>query len=289
MTGPAEPAIPKACVIGHRVAYSRSPMIHNHWLRSLGLRGGYELMDIAPEAFPEFFRNLADRGYVGGNVTTPHKDAAFRLVDHREGPAEAIGAVNTVWYEGDRLVGGNTDFIGFLAHLDESAPGWDERGPAVVIGAGGAARALVYGLLDRGLEVAVVNRTPEKAHALVGRFAGNATAHALSEIERLLPRARLLANASSLGAIGQPSLDIDLAPLHPEAVVCDINYVPLKTALLRAAEQRGYRVADGLGMLMHQAVPGFARWFGTRPRVTPQLRALLEADIRAKTAANTGA
>ena len=289
MTGPAEPAIPKACVMGHRVAYSRSPMIHNHWLRSLGLRGGYELMDIAPEAFPEFFRNLADRGYVGGNVTTPHKDAAFRLVDHREGPAEAIEAVNTVWYEGDRLVGGNTDFIGFLAHLDESASGWDERGPAVVIGAGGAARALVYGLLDRGLEVAVMNRTPEKAHALVGRFAGNVTAHVLFEIERLLPQARLLANASSLGAIGQPSLDIDLAPLHPEAVVCDINYVPLKTALLRAAEQRGHRVADGLGMLMHQAVPGFARWFGTRPRVTPELRALLEADIRAKTGANTGA
>ena len=129
----------KACVMGHRVAYSRSPMIHNHWLRSLGINGGYELVDIAPAAFPEFFRNLADHGYVGGNVTRPHKDAAFRLVDHREGPAEAIGAVNTVWYEGDRLVGGNTDFTGFLANLDETAPGWDDRGPAVVIGAGGAA------------------------------------------------------------------------------------------------------------------------------------------------------
>ncbi len=289
MTEPAEPSIPKACVMGHRVAYSRSPIIHNHWLRSLGLRGAYELMDVSPEAFPEFFRNLADRGYVGGNVTTPHKDAAFRLVDHREEAAEAIGAVNTVWYEGDRLVGGNTDFVGFLANLDESAPGWDEHGPALVIGAGGAARAIVYALLDRRLEVAVVNRTPEKAHALVSRFGRKVTAHAPSELARLLPQVRLLANASALGAIGQPSLDIDLAPLHPEAVVCDINYVPLKTALLRAAELRGHRVADGLGMLMHQAVPGFVRWFGSSPRVTPELRALLEADIRAKTAANTGA
>jgi shikimate dehydrogenase len=286
MTGPA---IPKACVMGHRVAYSRSPMIHNHWLRSLGLSGAYELMDIAPEAFPEFFRNLAGHGYVGGNVTTPHKDAAFRLVDHREGPAEAIGAVNTVWYEGDRLVGGNTDFIGFLANLDESAPGWDEPGPALVIGAGGAARAIVYALLDRGLEVAVANRTPEKAHALARHFGRQVTAYSPLEIARLLPQARLLANASSLGAVGQPSLDVDLAPLHPEAVVCDINYVPVKTALLRAAELRGHRVADGLGMLMHQAVPGFARWFGSTPRVTPELRALLEADIRAKTAANKGA
>jgi shikimate dehydrogenase len=286
MTGPA---IPKACVMGHRVAYSRSPMIHNHWLRSLGLSGAYELMDIAPEAFPDFFRNLADRGYVGGNVTTPHKDAAFRLVDRREGPAEAIGAVNTVWYEGNRLVGGNSDCIGFLANLDESAPGWDAHGPALVIGAGGAARAVVYALLERGLKVEVANRTPQKAHALVDRFGGRVAAHGLADLSRLLPQARLLANASSRGAIGQPSLDLDLSALRPEAVVCDINYVPLETALLRAAGQRGHRVADGLGMLMHQAVPGFVRWFGATPRVTPELRALLEADIRAKTAADTGA
>jgi shikimate dehydrogenase len=279
----------KACVMGYRVAYSRSPMIHNHWLRSLGMQGAYELMDIAPEAFPEFFRNLAGHGFVGGNVTTPHKDAAFRLVEHREGPAEAIGAVNTVWYEGDRLIGGNTDFLGFLANLDESAPGWDTTGPAVVIGAGGAARAVVYGLLERGLDVAVVNRTVDKAQALAARFGRKVTAHGMSEAERLLPQARLLANASSLGANGQPRLEVDLASLHPAAVVCDINYVPLKTALLRAAELRGHRIADGLGMLMHQAGPGFARWFGTRPRVTPDLRALLEADIRAQAVAGTGA
>jgi shikimate dehydrogenase len=275
----------KACVMGYRVAYSRSPVIHGYWLRTLGINGDYELIDIAPEAFPDFFRNLAERGYAGGNVTTPHKDAAFRLVDRREGPAEAIGAVNTVWYEGGRLTGGNTDWIGFLANLDETAPGWDARGLAVVIGAGGAGRAIVYGLLDRGLDVAVVNRTPEKAHSLVRHFGGKATPHPLGEIGRLLPRAHLLTNASSLGAIGQPSLEIDLEPLRPEAIVCDINYVPLRTPFLRAAELRGHRVADGLGMLMHQAVPGFARWFGSTPRVTPELRALLEADIRANAGA----
>jgi shikimate dehydrogenase len=268
--------------MGHRVAYSRSPMIHGYWLRMLGIEGDYELVDVAPEAFPDFFRHLAERGYVGGNVTTPHKDAAFRLVDRRERPAEAIGAVNTVWYEGARLVGGNTDWVGFLANLDDVAPGWDGRGLAVVIGAGGAARAIVYGLLDRGLDVAVVNRTPEKAHGLVRRLGRNATAHPLSDIGRLLPRTHVLTNASSLGAIGQPSLEIDLEPLHPDAIVCDINYVPLRTRLLRGAELRGHRVADGLGMLMHQAVPGFTRWFGATPRVTPELRALLEADIRAK-------
>jgi shikimate dehydrogenase len=283
MTGLPDPRTRKACVVGYRIDYSRSPLIHNHWLQRLGLNGVYELVDIAPEAFPDFFAHLSRHGYVGANVTTPHKDAAFRLIDERKGPAEAIGAVNTVWYEGDRLVGGNTDYLGFLANLDEAAPGWDDRGPAIVIGAGGAARAIVYALLQRGLDVAAVNRTPEKAHALTARFGNRVTAHAPSEVQHLFSQARLLANASSLGALGQPSLDLDLASLRPGAVVCDINYVPLKTPLLLTAERRGHRIADGLGMLMHQAVPGFERWFGTRPQVTPELRALLEADIRATT------
>ena len=188
MTGSPDLRTRKACVVGYRVAYSRSPLIHNHWLRSLGLNGLYELADIAPEAFPDFFRHLCRHGYVGANVTTPHKEAAFRLIDERKGPAESIGAVNTVWYEGDRLVGGNTDYLGFLANLDEVAPGWDDRGPAVVIGAGGAARAIVYALLQRGFEVSAVNRTSEKARALTARFGKRVTAHAPSEIERLLPQ-----------------------------------------------------------------------------------------------------
>jgi shikimate dehydrogenase len=283
-----QPSVPKACVMGHRVAYSRSPLIHTYWLRNLGIEGAYQLVDIAPADFPGFFRNLADRGYAGGNVTTPHKDAAFRLVDRLDAPAEAIGAVNTVWYEGGRLVGGNSDWLGFLANLDESAPGWD-RGPAVLIGAGGAARAIVYALLGRGFEVVVVNRTGEKARQLASDFGRKVKGYAIAGLPDLLAKARLLVNASSLGAVGQPVLQLDLGMLPREAVVCDINYVPLKTALLHAAEQRGHRIADGLGMLMHQAVPGFVRWFGVRPSVTAELRALLEADIRAKTAASTGA
>ena len=284
-----ERRVPKACVMGYRIAYSRSPIIHNYWLRALGIAGAYDRVDIAPEAFAGFFARLSEHGYVGGNVTTPHKDAAFRLVERREGAAEAIGAVNTVWFEGKRLVGGNTDFLGFLANLDDRAPGWDAAGSALVIGAGGAARAVVYALLSRGLDVAVINRTPEKGEALAARFGPKVTAYAVSEVERLLPHTGVLANASSLGAIGQPGLQIDLGRLHRDAVVCDINYVPLKTALLAKAELRGCRIADGLGMLMHQAVPGFVRWFGAQPRVTPELRALLEADIRAQTPAQTEA
>jgi shikimate dehydrogenase len=273
---------PKACVIGHRVAYSRSPLIHNYWLRSLGLSGSYELADVAPEAFPEFLRNLSRAGYVGGNVTVPHKDVAFRLVDLRDRSAQAVGAVNTVWFDAGKLVGGNTDVSGFLANLDAAAPGWDTGGLAVVIGAGGAARAVVHGLLDRGFDVAVVNRTPARAEALARHFGKGVTPQDFSATARLLPQASLLTNASMLGAMGQPDLDLDLSALDPEAVVCELNYVPLTTALLRAAVRTGHRVADGLGMLMHQAVPGFARWFAATPRVTPQLRALLEADIRAK-------
>ena len=289
MTSNLDGRRPKACVMGHRIAYSRSPVIHNYWLQSLGLRGAYERVDIAPDAFTEFFPRLSEHGYVGGNITTPHKDAAFRLVHEREAHADAIGAVNTVWYEDGRLVGGNTDYLGFLTNLDERAPGWDDAGPALVIGAGGAARAVVYALVTRGLDVAVVNRTAEKGHALAQRFGPKVAGYGMPDTAGLLPEAHVVVNASSLGALGQPPLQLDADRLHPDSVVCDINYVPLKTALLIAAEHRGHRVADGLGMLMHQAVPGFVRWFGARPRVTPELRDLLEADIRERTAAQTGA
>jgi shikimate dehydrogenase len=257
-------------------------MLHGYWLRQLGLPGSYGLVDIAPDDFPEFFRNLAGAGYVGGNITKPHKAAAFRLVEARDAAAEAVGAVNTVWYENGRLVGGNTDVPGYLANLDEQAPGWDAAGgSAVVIGAGGAASSVVHGLLDRGLKVAVVNRTFAHAEALVGRFGSRVSAHSPADLPRLLESASLLTNTSLLGAVGQPSMDIDLAPLDRRAVVCDIVYVPLQTELLKIAHQRGHRTVDGLGMLIHQAVPAFARWFGIVPRVTADLRALLEADIRA--------
>jgi shikimate dehydrogenase len=280
MIGSEEPR--KACVMGHRVAYSRSPMIHNHWLRTLGIPGSYDLVDIEPGRFPQFLRNLRAEGFVGGNVTIPHKDLAFRLVDAHDDAAQAIGAVNTVWVEGNKLFGGNTDAIGFLANLDESAPGWDRGGPAVVIGAGGAARAVVHALLGREFRVALVNRSPERADELVNRFGKNVRVHRFADLGTLLPEARMLINASPLGAAGQPELKVDLALLNPESIVCDLNYVPVKTRLLERALAHGYRIADGLGMLLHQAAPAFRKWFGVMPPVTADLRALVAADIIAK-------
>jgi shikimate dehydrogenase len=275
-------AIPKACVMGHPVAHSRSPMLHRHWLKTLGIAGAYEAADVTEQEFPAFLRDLRTHGYVGGNITVPHKEAAFRTVVQRDEAAQAIGAVNTVWHEGDRLVGGNTDAYGFIAHLDASCPHWDNSvEQAVVLGAGGAARAIVYALLDRGIAVALANRTIERARALAGHFAMRASAHTLEQLPHLLPGADLLVNATSLGMAGKPRLGIDLARLKGEAIVYDIVYVPLETELLRAARRQGHRTVDGLGMLLHQAVPGFARWFGVTPAVTPELRALIEADIKA--------
>lgn len=277
-------ALRRACIMGHPVAQSRSPMLHGYWLKTLNIEGAYERADIAPEDFPAFFRDLPGHGFIGGNITKPHKEAAFRLVDRREGAAETIGAVNTVWFEDGTLVGGNTDYLGYLAHADDRAPGWDARGGlAVVLGAGGAARGVVYGLRERGLDIALINRTRGRAEELAKDFAPHVRVHDFAELPRLLAGAALLTNTSALGALGQPPLEIDLAPLKPDAVVYDINYVPLETKLIRTAARRGLRTVDGLGMLLHQAVPAFAKWFGVVPKVTADQRALLEADIRAAT------
>jgi shikimate dehydrogenase len=277
-------AVARACVIGHPVAHSRSPLLHGHWLKTLGIAGAYERADVTEPDFPNFFRDLRVQGYVGANITVPHKEAAFRLVDQKDEAAQAIGAVNTVWYEGDRLVGGNTDAYGFIAHLDASIPGWQETvRRAVVLGAGGAARAVVHALLERGLEITVVNRTIARAQDLAAHFSRRVSAESFAELPRLLERADLLVNATVLGMVGAPVLDLDLTPLKPAAIAYDIVYVPLETEFLRAAKQRGHRTVDGLGMLLHQAVPGFARWFGATPRVTAELRSLVESDIRAKT------
>jgi shikimate dehydrogenase len=277
-------AVPRACIMGHPVAQSRSPMLHGYWLNKLNVEGAYERADVPPENFPAFFRDLPGHGFVGGNITKPHKEAAFRLVDRREGAAETIGAVNTVWFENATLVGGNTDYLGYLAHADDRAPGWDTSGGrAVVLGAGGAARAVVYGLRERGLDIALINRTRPRAEELAKHFAPHVRVYDFAELPRLMREAVLLTNTSALGALGQPPLQIDLAPLKGSAVVYDINYVPLETDLIKAAAARGLRTVDGLGMLLHQAVPAFAKWFGIVPNVTAELRALLEADIRAKT------
>jgi shikimate dehydrogenase len=277
-------ALRRACVMGHPVAHSRSPMIHGYWLRTLGIAGAYELKDLAPEAFAGFVADLAAHGYVGGNVTAPHKEAAFRAVAARDPAAEAVGAVNTLWLENGRLIGGNSDTHGFVANLDERAPGWDVPGcRAVVLGAGGAGRSAVYALTQRGAEVHLANRTVARAEELARLFGPRVQAHGFDAVPRLLREAELLVNCTSLGMAGKAALDIDLALLKPGAVVYDMVYVPLETGLLAAARARGHRTVDGLGMLLQQAGFGFRKWFGGNPQVTSELRAMVEADIVAKT------
>jgi shikimate dehydrogenase len=272
----AEPR--KACVVGWPAGHSRSPLIHNYWLRQHNIAGEYVAQAVPPEQFPDFIKTLA-RHYVGANVTLPHKEAALGLSEP-DTRARAIGAANTLWFEAGVLRSTNTDVEGFLANLDAAAPGWDRTADAVVLGAGGSARAVVFGLIERGVtRVHVVNRTPERAQALRTRFGETVRSASAVELPALLAAAGLLVNTTSLGMRGQPPLDIDLRPLHRGALVADLVYVPLETALLKAAGARAHPTADGLGMLLHQAVRGFSLWFGVRPTVTAELRSLIEADL----------
>lgn len=280
----------KAFVVGHPIKHSRSPLIHGYWLKRYGLEGSYERIDVAPVNFGEFLKNFGRQGFAGGNVTIPHKEAAFAGIDRRTGRAERMRAVNTLWIEDGMLWGDNTDVTGFMAHLDQSlGTRWEESVDiALVIGAGGAARAIVAGLQDRPLSrILVANRTPSKAEELVHDLKGSGQAAlqslAWEDIQETLPHVQLAVNTTSLGMAGQPPLNLDLDKMPAVAAVADIVYVPLKTPLLAAAEARGLRIVDGLGMLLHQAAPGFRRWFGVMPEVTPDLRALIEADIEGRT------
>ncbi|MFY9291095.1 MAG: shikimate dehydrogenase [Methylorubrum rhodinum] len=275
----------KAFVVGHPIAHSRSPLIHGHWLAEHGLDGTYERLDVAPDAFEAFFRGLPGSGFAGGNVTIPHKEAAYRLADSLTERARAIGAVNTLVVTDGRIVGDNTDGIGFIAHLDRSlGEDWPERTgrQALVLGAGGAARAVVAGLIGRGLTVRIANRSPQRAQALATLDPTRASVLPWEALPEALPETGLLVNTTSLGMAGHPALALDLAPLPARAAVCDIVYVPLETPLLAAARARGLAAVDGLGMLLHQAVPGFSAWFGVRPEVTPALRQRIVADLAAK-------
>jgi len=268
-----------ACLIGWPAAHSRSPLIHHYWLRTLGIEGGYAIEAIPPEGFAEFVLHLSSHGFVGANVTLPHKERALAL-SAPDARARAVGAANTLWYDGGELRSTNTDIEGFINNLDAAAPGWDAAGQALVLGAGGSSRAVVFGLIERGIKrVHLANRTLDRARALADQFGAGVHPVAWDAIGDLLPEAGLLVNTTSLGMHGQPELAIDVNRLPPQAVVADLVYVPLETALLAAARARGLRTADGLGMLLHQAVRGFELWFGERPQVTPELRALVEADL----------
>jgi shikimate dehydrogenase len=268
-----------ACIVGWPVEHSRSPLIHNYWLKHYGIAGEYRREAVPPGQFADFVKRLGAHGYVGANVTVPHKAAALAL-SQPDDRAEKVGAANTLWLDNGVLRSTNTDVEGFLDNLDACAPDWDvDPNKAVVLGAGGAAHALVYALELRGFErIVVVNRTRGRADALRERF-GEAVQPADWDAPNVLEGAALLINATTLGMAGQPALAVVLEQLSGHAVVADLVYAPLQTPLLAAARARGLRTADGLGMLLHQAVRGFALWFGKTPDVTTELRALVEADL----------
>jgi len=271
------------CVIAWPVGHSRSPLIHNYWIKQHKLDAEYRREAVPPDKFAEFVTHLHEHGYIGANITVPHKEPALKLSEPDE-RARAVGAANALWYKDGRLRSTNTDVEGFLANLDAVTPGWD-RGlsTAVVLGAGGGARAVVYALVTREVgRIYVINRTKEKAQALRKKFGSAVQVAGWDETTGLLGDAGLLVNTTTLGMVGQPPLDFNLR-CPASMVVADIVYAPLVTGLLASARARGLRSADGLGMLLRQAVRGFELWFGIRPEVTPELRALVEADLLKKT------
>ncbi len=270
------------CVIAWPAGHSRSPLIHNYWIKQHNLNAEYRREAVPPDKFAAFVENLRGNGYIGANITVPHKEAALALSEPDD-RARAVGAANTLWYDDDTLRSTNTDVEGFLANLDVAAPGWD-RGleTAVVLGAGGGARAVVFALLQREVgRVYVINRTRDRAQALKKKFGARVHLAGWNETTGLLGGAGILVNTTTLGMVGQPPLEINLR-CPASLVVADLVYAPLETGLLASARARGLRTADGLGMLLHQAVRGFQLWFGVRPEVTPELRALVEADLLKK-------
>jgi len=274
----------KAAITGHPVAHSRSPLVHGYWLKKHGIDGAYGRIDVPPETAAGFYRDFAATGLIGANVTVPHKEVAAAACGWLDETARAMGAANTLWLDdAGRLCGANTDAAGFLGNLDQMAPGWDiSHESAVVLGAGGAARAVVWALLQRKFtRVHIVNRTVEKAQAIADAFGSGTVALGWDKLGTILEQADLLVNTTSLGMTGKAPLQIDLSPLPETALITDAVYVPLETDLLRQAAQRGNRTVDGLGMLLHQAVPGFERWFGVRPQVDGDLRRLVLQDLGA--------
>ncbi|WP_439597193.1 shikimate dehydrogenase [Falsiroseomonas sp.] len=268
----------KAGVLGWPVAHSRSPRLHGFWLERYGIDGAYLPLPVRPEHFADAVRALAQLGFAGANVTIPHKEAAFALCDAVDDAARRAGSVNTLFFREDgRIEGSSTDGYGFVESVREQAPGWQAAdGPAVILGAGGAVRSVAAALLDAGCpKLVLANRTAARAEALARDLGGPIE---VTDRPRLQDAA-LLVNGTSLGMEGQPPLVLDLAPLPPTAVVADLVYVPLETPLLAAARARGLRAVDGLGMLLHQARPGFHEWFGVAPAVDGALRAFVAADL----------
>jgi shikimate dehydrogenase len=277
-------AAPAAFVTGWPIKHSRSPIIHRHWLKRHGLAGRYDPVAVAPDDFAAFITSLKDGevNFRGGNVTIPHKEAAYLMSDRADALAQELGAANTLWREEGQLYATNTDGYGFVANLDDRNPGWHGVDRAVILGAGGASRAVIQAVRDRGIgEIHIVNRTVSRASELADRFGSRIHAHGLAALGEVMSCAGLFINTTSLGMDGQQSVDIDFSGLLANALVTDIVYVPLETPILKKARQQGYKTVDGLGMLLHQAVPGFEKWFGHRPSVDETLRDLIVEDIKA--------
>ncbi|MCE8507298.1 shikimate dehydrogenase [Ruegeria pomeroyi] len=271
-----ETRIPLAGVIGHPISHSKSPRLHGHWLKTYGINGHYIPMDVAPQDLAQVVRTLPKAGFVGVNITIPHKEAVMAVADQITDRATLIGAVNTLIFREDgRILADNTDGYGFMENLRAGAPDWDPKsGPAVVFGAGGAARAVISALAEAGVpEVIVTNRTRVRADKLKDDFGQRVTVADWVQAGNVVEDARLVVNTTSLGMIGKPELRVPLDGLRADAVVTDLVYAPLKTRLLAEAEEMGCTTVDGLGMLLHQAVPGFERWFGERPVVDAATRA----------------
>ena len=271
---------PTAFVVGWPVAHSRSPLIHRFWLNRYRLPGDYVRQAVPPDEFERFLAGLADRGFVGGNVTVPYKEAAFRRCVEVTAVAERLGAVNTLWLEGDRLLGDNTDAHGFACNLDDANPDWRSGLVAAVLGAGGAARAVLHAVAQAGYrEIILLNRTAERASDVARRFGMPVQAGPLTELPYWLPRCDLVVNTTSAELSGHDALPVDWRVARRDAIAADIVYVPLLTPFLQGAADRGLRIADGLGMLLHQAAPGFERWFGRRPAVDAELRDAVLVDL----------
>lgn len=269
-----------AGVMGWPVAHSRSPTIHGHWIRRHGLKGAYVLLPVKPENLEAAIRGLPALGFAGCNVTVPHKIAAMKLMDELQPSAKRIAAINTIIVRPDgRLVGANNDGVGYIQSLRDADPAWrGDAGPAVLIGAGGAARAIIVGLLDEGAPaIRIANRTREKAEALAADFGPRVKPVAWTERNDAMAGAALLVNATTQGMHGQPALDLRLDALPKTAMVSDAIYIPLETPLLEAARRRGHRTVNGLGMLLNQARPAFQAWFGVMPDITPELTAAVHA------------
>lgn len=274
----------KAGVIGWPIKHSRSPIIHGFWLKQHQINGSYDKIPVEPDELSNFISSLKQNGLSGINITVPHKIEALKLADLITPDAKAIGAANTLWFEDGQLIAGNTDAHGFITHLKTKAPTWKSDKPAMVMGAGGAARAILYALLKEGVpQIKLTNRTTERAENLASEF-NKQFSDKISVIEwndkqSNMDDCSLLVNSTSLGMNGNPPLEINIDTLPAKAVVYDIVYAPLETDLLKSAKTRGLTAVDGLGMLLHQAVPGFEKWFGIRPKVTDELYQLVVDDL----------